>query len=147
MPIIEVDLPLGLLRDIRILAKYHGVDTNTFILWAIAEKIGEVKGSIIDEVLKNEMDDSEPLLQNYPSIQKATPSDEFILNIVFEDGLEGQFNAKPLIIRDGVFSRLSDPEIFKTVKVAENGKYIYWDKDITLGSDTIYIQILLNQQY
>jgi hypothetical protein len=146
MPVINVILPVGLLRDIRIFADYHGIDVNTFILWAIAEKTGELKGRIIDDTLNNQNTLSETLMHRYPSITKVMPEEDFMIYLEFEDEIKGTYDVKPLISSHSIYSRLSDPEIFKTVTVAETGDYIQWDGNITLNVDTIIEQISFIKQ-
>jgi hypothetical protein len=142
MPIIEVNLPASLLRTIRIFAEYEEMDFDTFILWAVAEKIGELKAHLVDVALAKGF--GEPtLVQRYPTILSVTPNDDFTLKIVFEKGFEGVFDVKPLIHRVGIFSGLDVPERFKTVKVAENGDSVEWGGgEITIGADTLFNKIL-----
>jgi hypothetical protein len=146
MPVIEVKFPTGLLRETESSAKYDNTDVNTFILLAVAEKIGALKQIIFDRALQNEKDNFESLGQKYPTIKKVIPQGDFILHFEFESGLEGTFDMKPLIQREGVFNVLTDPEVFKTLKVSDNGDYIQWveprtNEEISIGADTLYAQV------
>jgi hypothetical protein len=146
MPTFEVDLPIGLLGDIHRFAEYQETDVDSFILWAVAEKVGELKGAIIDKALNTEINTSETPIQRIPTIKNVTPLDDFVLQIEMEGGLAGIFDMKPLIRREGVFKVLENLETFKTVKIAENGDYILWESDladneVTIGADTIYAKI------
>jgi hypothetical protein len=146
MPVIEVKLPSRLVRDIKHLAENDDTDLNTFILLAVAEKIGALKQIIFDRAIQQEKVNIESLVQKYPPIKKVIPQEDFILHFEFESGLEGTFDMKPVIHREGVFSVLSDPAVFKTLKVADNGDYIQWveprtNEVISIGADTLYAQI------
>ena len=141
MPFIEVNFPVSLLRTILLFAEYEETDTNTFLLWAVAEKVGELKSKLVEKALAGGM--GEPfLVQRYPTIVSVTPNEDFTLKIVFDGGIEGVFDVKPLIKRDGIFSGLDIPERFNTVKVAENGDFIDWGGEITIGADTLFNKIL-----
>ena len=138
MSVIDVNLPPVLLRSIRIFAEREEIDINTFILWALSEKIGEIKGQIIDKALRQELE----LVQVYPILQEVVAQDNFTLHIKFDSGLEGTLDVKPLIQREGVFSGLDDPKRFKNVKISDDGDHIYWSEEITIGADTIFNKIL-----
>ena len=143
MPVIEVNLPHFLLRDISHAAYYHEIETDAFILLALAEKIGEFKTMLVEKALKENVWDEETLIQKLPSILKVIALDDFKVHIEFASGLAGDYDVKPLINRGGVFSALANPVIFSTVKIGEGGAYIKWYGDITIGCDTLFAALLL----
>ena len=126
MPDFELDLPAFLLRDLRQFADYNEMSIDNLVLWAVAEKIGELKSLIIERVLKEETYPPEFISDNYPKIISVTPEPNYILHYGMEGGLEGKFDMKELIQQIGVFSVLIDPILFATVKVAEYGDSLEW---------------------
>jgi len=143
MPVIEVNMPSFLLRDISHAAYYYEIETDTYILMALAEKIGEFKNMLVEKALKENLWDEETLNQKLPSILKVAALDDFKVHIEFATGLEGDYDVQPLINRGGIFSALANPIIFSSVKIGEGGAYIEWYGDITIGGDTLFATILL----
>ena len=73
------------------------------------------------------------------------------LHLEFESGLEGTFDMTPLIQNDVIFKILADPEIFKTLKVIENGDFLQWTKPqsketIEISADILYAHIWQSKQ-
>ena len=68
-------------------------------------------------------------------VKKVTPENNYILELVFEDGKVKKYDMKPYLEK-GVFQRLKDPEFFKTVKVT--GPTIAWGDEIDLAPETLY---------
>jgi hypothetical protein len=88
-------------------------------------------------VLQEDTGNLESLVQGSATIKKIIAQYDFILHFEFEIGLEGTFDMKPLIQHDLVFKILADPEIFKTIKVVDNGDSLQWTKPQT--NETFYI--------
>jgi hypothetical protein len=51
--LILIDLPEGLIQEITMFAEQQDTDFDSFILWAISEKIGELKHAWIVDSRKN----------------------------------------------------------------------------------------------
>ena len=59
-------------------------------------------------------------------IEAATPLDEAQIRLRFRDGFEGEVSVRSLIERGGVFAFLKDPARFQELRIAEDGRWIYW---------------------
>lgn len=147
MPVIEVSLPSILLRDVRFLARYNEIDEETFILWALTEKIGELKGEIFNRAIQGEAGKIEPLIQRYPTIKKLFVHENFIAHLEFEGGLDGTFDIKPLIERLGLVKTLSRPGVSKTFKISDDSKTIQWINPVTNEVTAISMDILLDEMW
>jgi hypothetical protein len=91
MPTIEVDLPSGLERDARTFAERNNTVVNTLILWAVAEKVGELKHALLSKTLF-----FKTLVGKYVPILTVKPQDDFILHLEFDGGLAGNFPSSSL---------------------------------------------------
>ncbi|MDR0446512.1 MAG: DUF2442 domain-containing protein [Oscillospiraceae bacterium] len=49
-----------------------------------------------------------------PNIYQVAPQDDFTVLVFFDDGSTKSFDAKPLIAKGGIFSKLEDVSFFKT---------------------------------
>ena len=145
MPVIEIDLPSNLLRDISDLAEYNDIDRESFIALALAEKIGELKGAIFNKAIQDEVGAVKPLIQRYPTIKAMIAHENFIVHFEFEDGLNGTFDMKPLIHRLGFFKSLSEPGVSDTLKLSSDGKSIQWTNPVTRQETSIRTAILLDE--
>ena len=141
MPVIPVNLPVSLWRDIKLISKKNETDTDTFIKWALAEKIGEHKERIINKALQREVYTLETLLSTYPAIIKVTPLEKSIIHLEFDNGLEGDYDMKPLIQHGGEYEALKSEDIFKSPKIADYGGFIDWDGGISISAGVIYEQM------
>ena len=61
MPVIELDFPNGLYRDIKKFSNHHGTDFESFVLWATSEKVGELKFYSVAKGLEDEQTSRQPL--------------------------------------------------------------------------------------
>jgi hypothetical protein len=49
---ILIDFPESLMSDVNFYAEREDTDFDSFILWAVAEKVGELKYKLIEDLLK-----------------------------------------------------------------------------------------------
>jgi len=68
----------------------------------------------------------------YPSVVKVSPGKDYVLSIVFDNGESGTLDMKQFL-DFGVFKRLKNYEIFKTVRVSFDT--IEWDTGIDLDPE------------
>jgi hypothetical protein len=73
----------------------------------------------------------------YPSVVKVSPGKDYVLSIVFDNGESGTLDMKQFL-DFGVFKRLKNYDIFKTVRVSFDT--IEWDTGIDLDPEFIYIE-------
>lgn len=76
-----------------------------------------------------------------PRIRQVTPTKNFTLDIVFEDGVQGEFNIKPSIQLGGGHSVLADFQVFQQVSIGKNGDVLVWPGGIELGATPIYLDL------
>lgn len=80
-------------------------------------------------------------MKKLPYIVDAKPVIHGVLKVVFDDGYEGVVDLRPLITKGKVFSWLSAPSHFATVRVDEYGHSVSWLDDqgymIDLSADSI----------
>jgi hypothetical protein len=70
------------------------------------------------------------------SIASITPTDDFLLLIKFENGIEKKFDVKPLLELP-VFLPLKDKAVFKIV--CNKGYFIEWqNEEIDLSAHTLW---------
>lgn len=72
-----------------------------------------------------------------PRIKKVHPSDDYTLNIVFENNEEKVFDVKPYLEK-GIFKQLKDRRIFNSVKPFLGS--IQWINGLDLCPDTLYLE-------
>ncbi len=70
------------------------------------------------------------------SIVSLVPTDDFLLLIKFENGVEKKFDIRPLLELPA-FSPLKDTSVFK--KVSNKGYFVEWqNEEIDLSADTLW---------
>ncbi|MBV5311493.1 DUF2442 domain-containing protein [Chromatium okenii] len=71
-------------------------------------------------------------------IIKATPLDDYKIEILTSNGISGIFDVKPYL-KGSAFNELKNPSYFKLVRPAHHG--ISWPHEQDLSSDTIIYDI------
>jgi hypothetical protein len=74
-------------------------------------------------------------IEMYPSVVKVTASDGYRVLVEFDNAERGTLNMEPYL-DFGVFCRIKDPEVFKTVRVSFDT--IEWANGIDLDPKFIY---------
>lgn len=67
----------------------------------------------------------------------VTPKENYILELKYDDGLEGEYSCAELLKKDE-FIKLADINVFNSVSVNPVTNDVYWDKDTTLCSNALY---------
>jgi len=70
-----------------------------------------------------------------PSVKSVIPKDDYLLDISFVNGETGVLDMKPYL-GFGVFSRLRNPDVFKTVRVSFDT--IEWGSGADLDPEFVY---------
>lgn len=71
-------------------------------------------------------------------VQSVIPKDNFILSVLFTDGVKKQYDIKPLFTKWPVFKNLMDiPGLYKQVKVDCGGYGISWNDEIDLEGNEL----------
>ena len=76
-------------------------------------------------------------------IQQITPRDNWILEIIAEDGRVGKFDVSPYLDAEA-FAALKDKQAF--AQISNGGYFIEWECGADLSADTIEAHWLLSEQ-
>ncbi len=71
-----------------------------------------------------------------PYVKSVRPQDDYCLLLIFENGEKRIFDLKPYLDK-GVFARLKNVALFKTVRVVSGSAE--WQGEIDLSYDTLYV--------
>jgi hypothetical protein len=72
-----------------------------------------------------------------PYVKSVQPQDDYCLLLTFENGEKRTFDLKPYLSK-GVFTRLQNAALFKTVRVVSGS--VEWQGEIDLSYDTLYLE-------
>jgi len=64
--------------------------------------------------------------------------DDFKLELTFDDGKSGVLDCKSFIEKGGVFSALSDPNVFNKAEIHKELGVITWNNEIDIAPETAY---------
>ena len=73
----------------------------------------------------------------YPAIKAVEANDDFTLSVIFDNDEEGVLDMKPHL-GFGVFQRISELSVFKSVRVSFDT--IEWDGGVDLDPEFVYAQ-------
>jgi hypothetical protein len=71
------------------------------------------------------------------TITNVHANNDWTLDVVFNDGAERRFDAKPLLQCEA-FKALRDLNAFKAVR--SGGYYVEWENEADLSADTLYLE-------
>jgi len=74
----------------------------------------------------------------YHDVTEVLILDDYKLQLTFDDGKSGVLDCKPFIDKGGVFSKLRDPEFFKSVRINSELGVLTWDDEIDIAPETVY---------
>ena len=74
----------------------------------------------------------------YHDVTEVLILDDYKLQLTFDDGKSGVLDCKPFIEKGGVFSKLRDPEFFKSVQINSELGVLTWDDEIDIAPETVY---------
>jgi hypothetical protein len=74
----------------------------------------------------------------YHDITEMRILDGYKLQLTFDDGKSGVLDCKQFIDKGGVFSKLRDPEFFRSVKINKELGVLTWDDEIDIAPETVY---------
>jgi hypothetical protein len=77
----------------------------------------------------------------HPAVTAVACKDDYILSIVFDNGESGLLDMKPYL-DFGVFKKIQDPSMFKTVHVSFDT--IAWQSGADLDPEFVYAKCLKN---
>lgn len=73
-------------------------------------------------------------------VQSVEPKDNFVLSVLFTDGIKMEYDIKPLFTKWDVFNNLKTIKgLFQQVKVDAGGYGISWNDEIDLASEELRI--------
>jgi len=74
----------------------------------------------------------------YHDVTEMLILDDYKLQLTFDDGKSGVLDCKPFIDKGGVYSKLRDPEFFKSVKINSELGVLTWGDEIDIAPETVY---------
>lgn len=75
----------------------------------------------------------------FHKIKEVSPMDNYTLSVCFEDGVQKQFDVKPLFIAFPVFQTLQEiPNLFSQVQVDVGGYGISWNDELDLSCNDLW---------
>ncbi len=79
----------------------------------------------------------------HPAVISVECEDDYILSVVFDNGENGLLDMKPYL-NFGVFNKIQDPSVFKTVHVSFDA--IAWESGADLDPEFVYEKCRIAQQ-
>ena len=73
-------------------------------------------------------------------IIQANAIENYLLELKFEDGTQGTLDYSRLV-GQGVFSIWNDLDTFKRVSIGSDGRYLFWNEDVDLCADALYLEV------
>lgn len=75
-----------------------------------------------------------------PRLLEATPAEDYVVHVRFEDETEADVDLGYLVKLGGVFEPLEDPGYFRKLRVYPEGQTIFWPNDADIAPETLYAQ-------
>lgn len=72
---------------------------------------------------------------------EVRPIGGYRLYLRFEDGVNGELDISGVVAFEGIFSEISDPEVFTKVRVDEDLGTICWPNGANLDPDVLYSRL------
>lgn len=73
-----------------------------------------------------------------PRIKSVLPQDDHLLIVEFDNDAKRLYDVAPLLTR-AAFQALRDPTFFRAVKIDIGGYAIYWDENIDLSENELWV--------
>lgn len=71
-------------------------------------------------------------------VQSVIAKDNFVLSVLFTDGIKKEYDIKPLFKKWPIFQNLRDiPGLYKQVKIDSGGYGISWNEEIDLEGNEL----------
>ena len=74
----------------------------------------------------------------FHKIRSVTPLDDYILRVVFCEGVTKTYDVKQLFDTFKVFNKLKENNLFNKVRVDKGGYAVIWNKEIDLACDDLF---------
>jgi hypothetical protein len=74
----------------------------------------------------------------YHDVTEMLILDGYKLQLTFDDGKSGVLDCKPFIDKGGVFSKLRNPEFFKSVQINSELGVLTWNDEIDIAPEIVY---------
>jgi hypothetical protein len=77
-------------------------------------------------------------MRSTPLLTEATPTDDYVVHVRFEDGTSADVDLSYLTERGGVFEPLKDPDFFRELRADPEAGTIVWPNDADIAPETLY---------
>jgi len=78
------------------------------------------------------------IMRSTPLLIEATPLEDRVVRVRFEDGLAADVDLSYLLEYGGVFEPLRDPAYFRTLRADDDAGTIVWPNDADIAPETLY---------
>jgi Protein of unknown function (DUF2442) len=73
-----------------------------------------------------------------PQLIEATPADDYVVHVSFDDGLSANIDLSYVLDFGGVFEPLRDPEYFCRLRADSDAGTIVWPNRADVAPETLY---------
>lgn len=80
------------------------------------------------------------VMRSTPLLIEATPSEDYTVNVSFEDGLSADVDLSYLLDYGGVFEPLQDLDYFRQLRADSEAGTIIWPNKADIAPETLYAQ-------
>lgn len=77
-------------------------------------------------------------MRSTPLLMAATPADDYVVHVRFEDGLTADVDLSYLLDYGGVFEPLQDLEYFRRLRADAEAGTIVWPNEADIAPETLY---------
>lgn len=77
-------------------------------------------------------------MRSTPLLTDAKPTEGYVVNVRFEDGLTADVDLSHLLDYGGVFEPLRDPEYFRQLRADPEAGTIVWPNKADIAPETLY---------
>ena len=77
-------------------------------------------------------------MRTTPQLIEATPADNYVVHVCFDDGLSADVDLSYVLDFGGVFAPLRDPEYFCRLRADSDASTIVWPNHADIAPETLY---------
>ncbi len=74
----------------------------------------------------------------FHKIKNVISLKNYVINVYFEEGINKQYDVKPLFKKIKIFNQLKKDSLFEKVQVGQGGYGVVWNDEIDLSSEELF---------